>query len=244
MTQTIKQLSFGKLMLFAFLPAILLLGGFIASMGLRDTIPPFMSFMIVALVVLVPVETGIIMAYSKKETGKANLSSAFADHATLPFGKIVLYSMIPFFIALIIFAVLSPYENEFLLSSVFKWVPSYLLISDFFTKQLSAYPPHIITISLVLAFAANGLVAPIAEELFFRGFLMPRISRFGKWVPLIITVLFSLYHLFSPWENLTRILAVYPMTYIVWKKKNIYIGMLTHCCLNIGSMVMAVILFL
>jgi hypothetical protein len=34
--------------------------------------------------------------------------------------------------------------------------------------------------------------------------LLPRISRFGGWAPLINTVLFSLYHFFTPWQLLGR----------------------------------------
>ena len=45
----------------------------------------------------------------------------------------------------------------------------------------------------------------MVEEMFFRGYLLPRISRLGAWAPLVNTVLFSLYHLFTPWLNVGRI---------------------------------------
>ena len=47
------------------------------------------------------------------------------------------------------------------------------------------------------------------------------------------TVLESvLYHFFSPWENLVRIVAGYPMVYLVWKKKDIRFGTLVHILVN------------
>ena len=45
----------------------------------------------------------------------------------------------------------------------------------------------------------------MVEELYFRGYLLPRISRLGAWAPLVNTVLFSLYHLFTPWLSVGRI---------------------------------------
>jgi membrane protease YdiL (CAAX protease family) len=45
----------------------------------------------------------------------------------------------------------------------------------------------------------------VVEEMYFRGYLLPRISRLGAWAPLVNTVLFSLYHLFTPWLNVGRI---------------------------------------
>ena len=45
----------------------------------------------------------------------------------------------------------------------------------------------------------------MVEEMYFHGYLLPRISRLGAWAPLVNTVLFSLYHFFTPWLNVGRI---------------------------------------
>lgn len=71
----------------------------------------------------------------------------------------------------------------------------------------------------------------MVEELYYRGYLLPRVSRLGKWAPLINTVLFSLYHFTSLWQNPSRIIAFLPMVYAVWWKRNIYLGILVHCAL-------------
>jgi len=44
----------------------------------------------------------------------------------------------------------------------------------------------------LLGLAVNGFVAPITEELYLRGYLLPRISRFKVWAPLINGGLHSL----------------------------------------------------
>jgi hypothetical protein len=68
--------------------------------------------------------------------------------------------------------------------------------------------------------------------LYFRGYLLPRIERFGKWAPLINLSLFSLYHFWTPWEFLSRIILLLPWVYVAWRKRNIYLIMTAHCAAN------------
>ena len=61
----------------------------------------------------------------------------------------------------------------------------------------------------------------------------------GRWAPLVNVGLFSLYHFWTPWNFLSRVLLLAPMVYLVWWKRNIYIGMIAHCLLNlIGTTVL------
>ena len=84
----------------------------------------------------------------------------------------------------------------------------------------------------------------VAEEVCFRRRLLPRIFRLGGWAPHINILLFSLYHFFTPWQNPGRILAFTPLYYAVWRKRNIYLGMLVHCAGNLvgGVMMLAMVL--
>jgi hypothetical protein len=62
---------------------------------------------------------------------------------------------------------------------------------------------------------------------------------FGSWAPLVNVVLFSLYHFWTPWNFLSRVVLLAPMVYLVRWKRNIYIGMIAHCLLNlIGTTVL------
>jgi len=55
---------------------------------------------------------------------------------------------------------------------------------------------------------------------------------FGKLAPFVNVILFSVYHFFTPWEVITRILAITPLAYSVWINKNVKIGIIVHCSLN------------
>lgn len=51
---------------------------------------------------------------------------------------------------------------------------------------------------------ATGFIGPFIEELYFRGFLLPRMAWMKKWALLVEAFLFALYHIWSPWQLVTR----------------------------------------
>jgi len=73
----------------------------------------------------------------------------------------------------------------------FRWIPRWFFFDDLM-QQRSLYwrTVRVVTMSLGLVF--NGVIGPIAEELYFRRFLLPRLYRVGWWAPLLNTLLFSL----------------------------------------------------
>ena len=239
-----EQLSMGKVLLLVFIPAILILLVFVgAAVLLKEYIPVFLCLLLTIVVVLLPFEIAIIGIANKKKYGKFGLKVAFKRHESMPKWKIVFLSSLLFAWAGLVFTLLQTRENLFLINSVFKFVPDFLL-STTFVKQLATFPKWMIALTCIVNLIFNGLIAPIVEELYFRGYLMSRMERFGKATPLIVAVLFSLYHLFSPWENITRIIALVPYHYCVWKFKNLYIGMLVHCACNlVGAIALFSLLF-
>jgi membrane protease YdiL (CAAX protease family) len=78
----------------------------------------------------------------------------------------------------------------------------------------------------------------VAEELYFRGYLLPRVSRLGRWAPVFNVVLFALYHLWTPWQAVTRIVFILPAVYVVWRERNIYVGIWAHCIGNTVGLVL------
>ena len=75
------------------------------------------------------------------------------------------------------------------------------------------------------------ITGPILEELYFRGYLLPRMRYAGKLAPVLHSLLFALYHVFTPWMFLTRTVGMLPLIYIV-RKKNIYIALIVHVLIN------------
>ena len=124
----------------------------------------------------------------------------------------------------------------------FNWIPENLhlemgLTNDFSrSKLIQTYALHFVFIVIV---------APLIEELYFRGFLLPRMPEKLGWSgPVMHSLLFALYHTWSPWMFLARTLALLPLIYIVRWKKNIYLGIGAHWLINSIDFVIGVIFIL
>jgi membrane protease YdiL (CAAX protease family) len=102
-------------------------------------------------------------------------------------------------------------------------------------NQFAQYSKSALAITAIVNLVFNAVAGPVVEELYFRGYLLPRLSRLKGWAPLANILLFSLYHLFTPWENLVRIIGLVPLVYAVWWKRNIYLGMVVHCAGNLAG---------
>ena len=87
-------------------------------------------------------------------------------------------------------------------------------------------------------------IAPTVEELYFRGYLLPRMPHLKGWSPLLHSALFALYHTWTPWLAVTRTIFVLPLIYVVQRKKNIYLGVIAHCLINTIDVIVAVIYIL
>jgi membrane protease YdiL (CAAX protease family) len=86
----------------------------------------------------------------------------------------------------------------------------------------------------VLLLTGSALVAGVLEEVYFRGFLLPRMpAALGRTRPVAHTILFALYHVWTPWLAPTRILGILPLTYITLRTRSILPGILAHITLNL-----------
>jgi CAAX protease family protein len=50
---------------------------------------------------------------------------------------------------------------------------------------------------------------------------------------------FSLYHVWSPWQFFSRLVAVAPYVHAVWRRRNVYLGVTVHVLLTtVGSLLL------
>jgi membrane protease YdiL (CAAX protease family) len=91
--------------------------------------------------------------------------------------------------------------------------------------------------TLVLAILLSGLMAPVVEEAYFRGFLLPRMRHLGWLAPILSAFLFGLYHFFSPWSLPAILVAFLPIALVVQAKGNFRIGVVVHAMFNLMGVV-------
>jgi hypothetical protein len=190
-----------------------------------------MALFIVIGCVLVPVELGILLYQGNKLSGRFTLKGVVLYRKPLQKKQYIGFGIILFiWLMLTLMVVFTPIDN-FIAQRLFFWLPDWFFITKFI-ENFEQYPQSIILVTATLGVLFNGLAGPVVEELYFRGYLLPRISRYGKWAPLLNAILFAVYHLFSPWRIPGIIVAMIPFVYVAWWKRNIYVGMVVHCAAN------------
>lgn len=206
--------------------------------GYFCTIPHLLLFCILGTLILVPAELGMILFAGKKEYGAYSLKSALAGHEKASIPQALIIALIFFGIAGLLSAFAAPIENSILASlraAVLNALPQGFDWADFeHLRTFSA--PTLVFLSVYYCFF-NALLAPITEELFFRGYLTSHYTKQNNFTPILIAVLFSLYHFWLPFSNIFRILAFAPVAYVAYKKKNLLISILFHCFCNLFSVI-------
>jgi membrane protease YdiL (CAAX protease family) len=240
--EKIEQHSIGKSLLLHLGPGFvisMIYFIFVPTMN-RLGIPPFLVLMILVLLLLIPFELGYLLYQAKKKNGSLSLRGIVVYREPLHVWQIIVMTLLllawVYFMLVVVF---QPIEKP-IINAFFSWVPN-IYFFETFINQLDQYTKFILLITSITGILVNGLFGPIVEELYFRGYLLPRISHYGIWAPFLHTVLFALYHFFTPWQNLLRIVAFLPICYSVWWKKSIIPGILVHCIMNlIGTMMMLI----
>jgi uncharacterized protein len=219
-------------------PGILILLFFVlfAPLAVRHGLPSMLVILIAIAVVLVPFEMGYLLLQGRKLNGRLSLKGIVLFKEKIPVWQFFILIPLLLFWALFCFGVVAKKVDPLFTNAFFGWLPHWFFINSF-VENIGQYPKSVLWITIVLGLVFNGVVGPFVEELYFRGYLLPRLRQMGGWAPLLNVLLFSLYHLFSPWQNVTRILALLPLIYAVWWKRNIYIGIITHCTLNTMGMI-------
>ena len=232
-----KKIDTKGLLLRIFAPTTVLSLSYLI-LGHFCNMPHILLFCILGTVILVPMELGMIISASKKEYGTCSLKSALEGQEKLALWKIVLIAFVFLGVAGLLSAFVAPLENQFL-SKIRAAVLNNLPIGFDWTnyEYIKSFSKPTLIFTCVYYCIFNVLIGPIIEELFFRGYLTSHYKKQGVLTPILIAVLFSLYHFWLPFHNIFRILAFAPVAYVAYKKKNIYISIWFHCMCNLFSVV-------
>ncbi len=206
---------------------IALVYGLLASFFRPAGLPSLMAIAAAVPLALLPAELGFLLWQGRQLNGRFSLKGVVQYHHKTPLplaAGLILAGVIWAVLMSMVFASL----DHTLMTTLFGWLPpSYIVV-----ESMDAYPKGILIANALLQIIVVGIAAPWIEELYFRGYLLPRIAWMKNWAPLFGALFFSLYHFWSPWNILSRFLAVLPMVAIVYWKKDLRLGIWTHCLLN------------
>ena len=239
----VTDIPTGRLLVLFLLPGALaalvfiLASGPVAALGF----PPLMGLLVAIAFVIIPFELGTVIRASRQAVpgGSALASVPYRrPMRALDWAWLVPVLLLLSILGFGLVGVIEPSIQTSLFGFLPDWFVRPLPVDDVASFTRTAW-----IVTLVLFVALNVFAGPMTEELYFRGYLLPRMTRFGRAAPLLNAALFSLYHFWSPWQFLSRVAGVTPFAYGVWWKHNVYLGMAIHVLLNaIGTATVVVLI--
>jgi membrane protease YdiL (CAAX protease family) len=137
--------------------------------------------------VIVPIELGILLAHAKRTTGTFSLRQTVVYRERVPLRRLVpiVAALFAWFTALLVLA--TAVLDEWIAERFFAWVPDAILQFSMVQEAGESAPTYALVTLIVVAVVFNGVLGPVTEELYFRGYLLQRIDRLGRWAPVLNT---------------------------------------------------------
>jgi len=184
--------------------------------------PAIFALVLAVMFILIPTELGYLLYQGKRITGHFTLTGIINFKKMTPWWQHLILALFAFGAMGGLMALLKPAE-VFLKANLFFWIP------DLDNGLDGNYTKAILTVTYILYLIFVVIIGPIVEELYFRGYLLPRMN--GRYAVLIHSLLFAMYHFFTPWMIISRTVSFLPLIFVA-KKKSIYTGMIIHILCN------------
>jgi len=225
------QHSLVKSFLLHILPGALVTIVFVMLRPISDSMgyPPLLAFLLAILLIDIPVLLGIMLFEGRKQNGKLSLKGVVLYREKTPWRTYTLIFLGAFLGVYLLIMLVTP-VNVFLTERLFSGLPKWMFLEE--QSQYQAYTKNVLVITFVFQLVLTGIVLPWLEELYFRGYLLPRISRYKWWAPVIGGFFFGLYHSWQPFGFLTVFVLGTALGYIVMWKQDIRLSIGLHVFAN------------
>ncbi|GAA3294130.1 CPBP family intramembrane metalloprotease [Dactylosporangium vinaceum] len=188
--------------------------------------PIFFAWAIALVIVLAPLMAGLFWL-GHQRNGRASLRGVVA-YTDRPISRGRITALIAALIVwmTVVSLALTPLDN-LVFEHFFTWIP-FEGAGGSATTYLDGYSHSKIVITMLISLPLTGFGLPLIEELYFRGFLLPRLAHLGWKAPALNTLLFSVYHFWAPWTVLSKLVFLFPAVWLVHRKHDIRISIGMH----------------
>jgi membrane protease YdiL (CAAX protease family) len=226
----VDQLPLSRLLVYFLVPGALVTAGYVVLAPFVETLglPPIAALLIAIVVILIPIELGVLLRAGQGHEHR--IQSMVPYRCPMPLTSWLWLVPTLVIAAFVGFGISMAFEPA-VIDALFGWLPDWF-VRPIDVDRIGDYSREAWIVTLAAYLVLNAFIGPIVEELYFRGYLLPRMEWMGRWAPLVNVSLFSLYHFWSPWQIVGRILGFGPTVYAVRWKENVYLGMVVHCTLN------------
>ena len=223
-------MTLSRLLALFLLPGALVTLGYVLLAPFAEAagLPPIAALLIAIAVILIPIELGVL--WRAGQGNEHRIRSVVPYRQRMPLTAWLWLVPTLVIAAFLGFGISMAFEPA-VIDAAFSWLPDWF-VRPIDVDRIGNYSREAWLVTLTAYLAINAFLGPIVEELYFRGYLLPRMEWMGRWAPLVNVSLFSLYHFWSPWQIVGRILGFGPTVYAVRWKENVYLGMVVHCTLN------------
>jgi uncharacterized protein len=192
--------------------------------------PPYLGLVVAMICALAPIQLGLLLYLGWRQNGRLSLDGIVRyTEKPLKTGALTGY-VIALIIGVFVASILLNPVDRFVYDHLFSWI---LFESTGGAGGfVSGYARSTVIATLAFSLIFTGVFLPAIEELYFRGYLLPRLSRAGKWAPILNMILFSLYHLWTPWQFFSRIGFFLPTVWVTWRKQDLRVSLWVHCVAN------------
>lgn len=191
--------------------------------------PALLAFLLAILLIDIPFMLVVMLLEGKKLTGRYSLQGVVLYRERVPWMTFILVFVGVFVIVYLLITLATP-ASSYLASGLFSNLPAWFFLEE--QGQYENYSRNILLVVFSLQLVLTGIVLPWIEELYFRGYLLPRISRYDIWAPLIGGLFFGIYHVWQWYSLLTVFLLGVALGYVVWWKKDIRLSIGLHVFAN------------
>lgn len=225
---TPRMLPWGQAVGLHFAPGCALLLFFCVTAPLLQGagLPPVWGLLLGVLFVLAPIELTLVLR-SRRQSGEVGLLRRLG---LSPIRRDDVAPMVLAGALSLVLPALVIWLEPVLHRRLFGWLPTWFGGG---VGDLSSYSPGVAAVTMALWLASLVVIGPAVEEVYFRGWLLPRLG--GGRLPAAIAhaAMFSAYHLWQPYALVTVFLFILPVVLLVRRRGNPALGVVVHCTVNL-----------
>ena len=209
-------------------PGALLMALFalLAPLAYRADIPTFGVLLALEVLFLAPFVWIKLRRVALAETGSANPLAALGFNGPTRWTNFLWLVPLGLVLAIVGFEGLRPLD-DWLLATMDPWLPDW-----HYRKDMARHAAEVMIPLAIFAIFADGFVGPVAEELYFRGYLLPRMQHLRWMAPLLNGVLFAVYHFWQPMNYPSLLVASLVLSTLGWWRRDYRVPLLVHVALN------------
>lgn len=187
---------------------------------------PMFALYLAILVAEVPATWAIMLSVVRHEQGEVTMAGLFPWRRRQPKWKYVAVGVSLALLSLILMGLLQPLLAEPIRQTLFGWVPAWAVMDA--TGGVADMSREMLIALAALGLVSATVVGGVTQELFARGFLLPRTAHLGPTAPALNAAAFAMLHLAAPWSWPVFFLVSLPWAITVYRTRSVGLGIAGH----------------